>query len=316
MTLIWILLGLAALVLLGSYICYYLAFRVPKNPPAETEAFPLPRGRVYEPHRDTMVAWMKEVRDMDYESVIITSFDGLILRGKYYEQTPGAPIELMVHGYRGTAERDLCGGVQRAFALGHNALLIDQRCSGDSQGYTITFGIREHRDCRDWIDFMLRRFGPDVSIALTGISMGAATVLMAAGTPLPDNVKLVLADCGFTSARAIIQKVIRQLHLPASLLYPLVRLGARLYGRFDPEAYSPLEAVQQTRIPTIFIHGTTDDFVPCQMSQENYDACAAPKTLLQVSGAGHGLSYIIDGPGYMKALAEFSNAHGFATKTP
>lgn len=313
---LWLLPALAALVLLGSYLCYYLTFRVPKHPPAPKEEYPLPRGRIYEAHRDVMVGWMKQTRAMAFEPVQITAFDGLTLRGKYYEQTPGAPIELMVHGYRGTAERDLCGGVQRAFAMGHNALLIDQRCSGGSGGTTITFGIREHRDCRDWIDFLNRRFGPQTPIALTGISMGASTVLLAAGAPLPENVKLVLADCGYTSARAIICHVIRQLHLPPRLLYPLVRLGARIYGGFDPDSCSPLEAVQQTTVPTIFIHGTADRFVPCRMSQENYEACAAPKTLLQVDGAGHGLSYLTDGPGYMRALAAFANAHGFPTRTP
>ena len=36
-------------------------------------------------------------------------------------------------------------------------------------------------------------------IFLCGISMGCATTLMAAGLDLPDNVKGIIADCGFTS---------------------------------------------------------------------------------------------------------------------
>ena len=314
MTIVLIILAaLAALVLLGAYLCYYLTFRVPKHPQPETEEYPIPPGKIYEPHRDLMIQWMKEVRAMPHETFCIRSFDGLQLYGNYYERFPGAPIELMVHGYRGNAERDLCGGVQRAFALGRNALLIDQRCCGSSQGHTITFGVKENRDCRAWIDFMLQHFGPDVQIVLTGISMGASTVLITAGEPLPDNVKIVLADCGFTSAKAIIHKVIRQLHLPVWPVYPLIRLGARLYGHFDPEAVSAIERVRQTKIPTIFIHGETDDFVPCAMSKENYDACAAPKTFMSVPEAGHGLSYVIDGNGYLKALADFSTQNGLPT---
>ena len=157
-----------------------------------------------------MVAWMKEARKLVTEEFSIVSFDGLRLYGKFYEYEPDAPIELMFHGYRGSAERDLCGGVQRCFALGRSCLIVDQRTSEKSEGHVISFGINERRDCRAWVDFAVEHFGPDVKIVLTGISMGAATVMMAAGEPLPANVIGVLADCGYTSAKDIIKKVIRQ----------------------------------------------------------------------------------------------------------
>ena len=242
---------------------------------------------------------------MEQEDLWITSFDGLLLHGKYYEYAPGAPIELMFHGYRGNAERDLCGGVQRCFALKRSAFLVDQRASGRSEGNVITFGIKEHKDCLKWVDFLVEHFGPDVKIILTGISMGASTVLMAAGNPLPPQVKGVLADCGFTSAKAIMQDVIRQMKLPPKLLYPFVRLAARLFGKFDLEADSALEAVKRATVPIIFLHGDNDDFVPCSMSRENFDACASRKQLVLISGAGHGLAYPMDKQSYLKALDDF-----------
>ena len=306
---IWILLGavvfLAAVVLLIAYICYRMAFFLPRPDPAKKEEFDIPPGKVYEPFRDVMVNWMKQVRQMPHEDCSIRSFDGLTLRGKYYEYAPGAPIELMFHGYRGTSERDLCGGVQRCFALGRSALLVDQRGCGESEGKTATFGVNESKDCLAWVDFMLQRFGPDVKIHLTGISMGAATVVMAAGKPLPENVVGVLADCGYTSARDIIKVVIRQMKLPADLAYPFVKLGARLFGHFDLEETSPIEAVKNCRIPVFFVHGEDDDFVPCDMSRAVYEACPSRKTLLIVPGAGHGLAYPVDPKGYLSALGAF-----------
>lgn len=289
-----------------AYVCFYLAFYVPKSLKEEKEEFPIPRGKTYEPYRDTMVTWIKEVRALPSEDFIITSFDGLKLYGKYYEYAPGAPIELMLHGYRSSAERDLCGGVQRCFELHRNVLIVDQRASGRSEGNVITFGVHESRDCLSWVDFIIAYFGKDVKIILAGISMGASTVLLAAGEPLPPNVVGVLADCGYTSARAIIKKVVRQAHLPADLLYPLVRLGAKIYGKFDPEERSPLEAVKKCTVPVIFVHGESDDFVPCDMSRENYEACAAPKRLFTIPGAGHGLSYLVDREGYLSALRRAS----------
>lgn len=305
MVIFWILLAIALLILLIAFACFYLAFFVPKHGPIGPDEYPIPEGEVYEPFRERMVKWIKETRNLPCEDFYIESFDGLKLHGRYYEYAPGAPIELMLHGYRGNAERDLCGGVQRCFALKRSALVVDQRASGSSEGNVITFGIKEHKDCQKWVDFMVEHFGPDVKIILTGISMGASTVLMAAATPLPPQVKGVLADCGFTSAKAIMYKVLRQIKLPPKIVYPFVRLGAILYGGFDPERYSAIDSVTRATLPTIFFHGGDDDYVPWEMSQENYDACASRKELVIIPGAGHGLSYPVDKPAYLKALGDF-----------
>lgn len=305
--LIWILLAAAAIVafvvLLAAYICFRMAFYTDRK--ERIEEYPIPDGEIYEPYRDRMIAWMKETREMPHEDMEIKSFDGLTLRGKYYECVPGGPIELMFHGYRGTADRDLCGGVQRCFALKRNTLIVDQRACGSSEGNVISFGINERDDCHRWVAHLISRFGPDVKIIITGISMGASTVMLAAGRELPKQVVGVLADCGYTSAEDIIKKVIWQMKLPPKLMYPFVKLGARLFGHFDLDADSPIEAVKRSQIPVLFIHGETDDYVPCSMSQRNYEACNAQKEILTVPNAGHGLSILVDKPGYMRAVREF-----------
>ena len=305
MIFLWIFLAVLLLVLLTAFICFYMAFFVPHHAPVAIDDYTIPKGEIYEPYRESMVKWMKEVRAMPHEDFYITSHDGLKLHGRYYEYAPGAPIELMVHGYRGTGDRDLCGGVQRCFKLGRSALVIDQRTTGESEGKVITFGIREHLDCRAWAAFMADHFGPDAKIILTGISMGASTVIMAAGAPLPPQVKGVLADCGFSAAKDIICKVICQLKLPAKLLYPFVRLGAMVFGGFDPERYSAREAAKTATVPIIFFHGETDDFVPYEMSKENFDACTSRKMLVTTPDAGHGLCYPVDPKGYLQALRDF-----------
>jgi len=292
------------LILLISYVCFRMAFYAPRKK-SDEEEFRLPKGAIYDKYRDVMIEWIKEVRAMPHEDVQITSFDGLTLRGKYYEYAPGAPIELMFHGYRGSSESDLCGGVQRCFALGCSALIVDHRAAGRSQGNIITFGINESRDCHSWLEFMSQRFGPEAKIVLTGISMGAATVMMAAGKPLPKTVVGVIADCGYTSPGEIIKKVIRDMKLPAGPAYLFVKLGARLYAHFDPEEDSPIEAMSRCQVPVIFFHGEADDYVPCEMSRENYEACSAPKRLVTIPDAGHGLAYMVDSGRYLSELREF-----------
>ena len=268
LTLFLILALLAAMVLLIAYVCYRMAFFASRKEEENADEFAIPEGDIYEPYRDVMVKWMKEARALPHDDISIVSFDGLTLWGKYYEFAPGAPIELMFHGYRGNADRDLCGGVQRCFSLGHSALIVDQRACGKSDGNKITFGVLESRDCLSWLDYMVDRFGPEQETILCGISMGAATVTMAAGMPLPANVTSVLADCGYTSAKEIIEKVIKvDMKLPPKLAYPFVKLGAKVFGGFDLEENPPIDAVTNTKIPIIFIHGSNDAFVPCDMSR-------------------------------------------------
>ena len=230
----WWLIPLIILILIPviSLVCFLMVFYTSRKP--DLREFPIPKDPIYQEFKDVIIAWMKEFRSLPYKPVEIISYDGLKLRGKYFECKKSAPIEIMFHGYRGSAYRDLCGGVFRCFELGRNALVVDQRAAGDSEGHIITFGHRESRDCRKWIDFVIENIDENAEIIRTGISMGAATVMMAAGETLPKNVVGVLADCGYTSAKDIIKKVIRDMKLPASLLYPFVRLGAIIYGRFDP----------------------------------------------------------------------------------
>ena len=306
----WILLGVIAglaVLLLGILLwSFHMAFYADREP--SHEEYPIPVGEIYEPYRDKMVKWIKDVRQMPCEEFSVTSHDGLTLRGKYYCYSPDAPIELMFPGYRGEAERDLCGGVQRCFKLGHSALIVDQRACGKSDGHVISFGVNESKDCMTWLSFMQKHF-LDSKIILTGISMGAATVLMAAGNELPANVIGVLADCGYSSAPDIIKKVIVDMKLPPKAAYPFVRLAGKLFGRFDIEDASPIKAMEHCRVPVIFFHGEDDAYVPCEMSVRNHAACAAPKKLVTIPGAGHGLCYCIDPPGYLDALRHFWEEH-------
>jgi pimeloyl-ACP methyl ester carboxylesterase len=295
--------GVGVLALLTALICFLRVFYLPRE--AASEEIKIPDGEEYEPFREQMVAWVKQTRAMPHREVHITSHDGLRLRGKLYLFSDGAPLEILFHGYRGNAERDLSGGVARCFALGHSALIVDQRGCGESEGHIATFGILEKRDCERWARYAAEELCPNVPIILTGISMGAATVLLCAESDLPAAVVGVLADCGYTSARRIICKVIRDMRLPARLLYPFVRLGARLFGGFDPDAASPIESMKHSRLPVLFFHGLSDSFVPYSMSEENCAACVSDKKLVLTPEAGHGLCFPVDGEGYLREMHAF-----------
>ena len=300
---LFIVAGLLVLTILTSLICFLMVFYSKKRKPLGPDEYEIPEGEIYEVYREDMVEWTKEIRSMPHEDMEITSFDGLKLRGKYYEYKAGAPVEILFHGYKGNAERDLCGAVERAFKVGRNALIVDHRAAGFSDGHVISFGINERRDCLGWINKVIEKFGENVKIVITGISMGAATVMMAAGETLPNNVVSVLADCGYTSPKEIICKVVKDMKLPVKVFYPFIKLGARMFGRFDLEEASPIEAMKRCSVPIVFVHGDNDDFVPYDMSARLCEACASEKKILiTVKGAGHGLAYPSDREGYVNEL--------------
>lgn len=304
MIVLYVILAAAALVFGGAYICCRMAFGVDR---AQTlDSHNLMQGEQYDPLHDEMMAMVLEADALVYEDVWMVNREGLRLHARYYEVDPKAPLELMFHGYRANAVRDFSGGITREIARGWNLLLVDQRAHGQSEGRYLSFGVKERYDCLDWINWANGRFGADKSIVLAGISMGAATVLMAAGLELPDNVRGVLADSGYTSPRAIIRSVMRSMHCPAAV-YPLLRFGGRLYGGFDIDSASAEGAMADCRVPVLFVHGEDDRFVPCEMGRRNWAACTADKTLLTIPGAGHGLSYLIDKERYETVLTQFLN---------
>ncbi len=299
------LLVLVLLIIGLSYICFRIAFFVPTKNGKRVEQI-IPMGVEYDSFRDNIKKWVEETRNTPNTEYSITSFDGLKLYGKYYELSPGAPIEIMFHGYRGSAERDLAGGMRRAFDCGNSALIVDMRACGKSGGNVITFGVKEHRDCIAWANFVAENF-PERKIILTGISMGASSVLIASGCELPKNVIGVLADCGYTSAKDITKKVISGMKLPTFICYPLVKLGARLFGRFNLEEIAPDKVLRNCKIPVILFHGEKDDFVPCQMSEINYSFINSKKKLIKIPSASHGLCYPVAPEYYIEQVKAFFN---------
>lgn len=300
-------LGAALISLAAAAICYFKVFYSPKRLPRAESDYDLPPGKEYQPFYAEMVEWTKRCRATPHRDVEIKSFDGLTIRGRYYEFSKDAPIEIMMHGYHGNLERDLSAGIFRALSIGHSVLVYDHRGSGRSDGCTISFGINESRDCRRWIDFVINEINQNAKIILSGISMGAATAMITSGyEDLPENIIGIIADCGYTSAKDIISKVVREMKLPSRLLYPFIKLGGLIYGGFNVDELAPIEQVKKSNIPTIFIHGNADSFVPTEMSVMNFEACgASKKELYIVEEAAHGLAYMMAKDEYIAKLNDF-----------
>ena len=300
--------GLLALFVIGVYVIYRICFgEYREYYPEDDLEKQMPKGPAYEVFEETIKRGILNVVEAkEYETVEITSVDGLKLYGRYYHRKDGAPLVIFFHGYKGNIYRDGNGIYSYSKKNGINLLLVNQRSQGMSEGKSITFGIMERKDCKSWVEYAVKRFGSDVKIDLFGLSMGAATVMMAADVGLPENVKGILTDCGFSSPKEILCAVMESLKLPSKLMYPLAKLGAKWFGHFDLEEASAYESMKNCKIPVLFVHNDGDDFVPFWMSEKCFDACGSEdKQFARIKGFGHGLSWCLEPEVYHGAMVEF-----------
>ncbi|MGM9619707.1 MAG: alpha/beta hydrolase [Oscillospiraceae bacterium] len=307
---IWLalLLGVLAVALLAAAWSVFATacLRPPyRDLPIEENVSPL-----WSAYSDEVIRGVHWFRDRETERVEILSHDGLRLRGYYLAHPEAKGTILLFHGFRSDGYTDFSCAYESYYAMGYSLLTVFQRAHGESEGRYITFGIKERFDCQRWAEYAYERFGPDHPLLLGGMSMGAATVLMATGLPLPPTVKGVVADCGFTSPWEVHLYLLRHKRVPAAkLLLSLADLLARAVAGFSFREYSTLTAMETNRLPILFLHGEADTFVPARFTQECYDACRSEKELLLVPGATHGVSYLVDKPRCQAALERFLRTH-------
>ena len=250
--------------------------------------------------------WLKEHYAQD---VYITSDDGLKLHGHWIPVEDANGTIILAHGYRSTKLVDFGAVFDLYHSLGMNILVPDQRCHGLSEGKFITFGVKESGDMRNWIDFHNRELG-SWQIILSGLSMGASTMIYLADEDLPKNVKGIIADCGFTSPKEIISSVFTNVtHLPPLPTIWAADLFARMFAGFRLSQKDSRISLSNSRIPVMMVHGKKDGFVPCKMTEEGFASCTGPKHLLLVDGADHGLSYIVDRQHYTQMVLDFLNTN-------
>lgn len=236
------------------------------------------------------------------------SADHLALSADYIANKSKKTV-IIAHGYMGSRQ-DMGMYARLFYQLGYNVLLPDARGHGESEGDYVGYGWPERKDYQQWINQVIQKNGTDSEIVLFGVSMGAATVMMTSGEQLPNQVKAVIEDCGYTTAKAeltyqqheMFPKIPTVVSIPVTSLVTKARAGYFL-GQADT-----LQALKKSKLPTLFIHGTDDHFVPTAMVKELYAAHRGNNDkdqLFMVKGADHADSIEKDKSGYYQAVTDF-----------
>ena len=208
------------------------------------------------------IKWLEQ----NATEVEIISRDGLKLKGYEIRSKQKSNIwVIIVHGYMGRGSDMVKYLPNITNNSTFNILIIDLRAHGKSEGEYIGMGWKDRYDLELWIDKILQ-YNQDSKIILYGISMGAATVTMATGDELPKQVKLAIADCGYTSVweefKVHLKKILHILPFP--LLYT-ASIMSKIYAGYGFKEASTIKQVKKSKTPTLFIHGTKDKFVPFYM---------------------------------------------------
>ncbi|GAA5416787.1 2-succinyl-6-hydroxy-2, 4-cyclohexadiene-1-carboxylate synthase [Paraliobacillus ryukyuensis] len=238
--------------------------------------------------------------------------DHLHLYGYFLQANkPTRHVAIVAHGYSGDAKT--MSGFARLYheVYGMHVLVPDARGHGISEGDYIGFGWHERLDYQRWIAQVLQQLGNDMEIVLHGVSMGAATVMMTSGEKLPDQVKAIIADCGYTSAMEELRyQMKRMYHLPAFPILHITSLLAKLKSGYSFQEASALNQVKKTTKPMLYVHGKEDAFVPTFMVHKLYQATNTnQKELLLIPRAGHGLAWQTDSQTYYQRLTAFLSKH-------
>lgn len=296
----------AAVAAVTGYVVFRMGIIPKRVKKPETLPYKIKRAEI----RKANNAYLYSLNPEDISRV---TDDGLTLRAWYVPaEKPCKRFVICVHGYNCNGPDEFSHMLKFYHnTLGYHYFLPDLRGHGRSDGNRIGFGALDSDDILDWIRYLVERFGDEIEIILHGISMGAATVMLANAKNPPPQVKLVIEDCGFTSAYEEMANTVRdKAKMNLSFLVALANPWCRFLGGYDlKKDAAPLRHMKDAKCPVLFVHGGADTFVPTSMVYLLYEACPTPKDLLIVEGAVHAYSYYDGKEAYEQKVTDFIESH-------
>lgn len=258
-------------------------------------------------HEFTKGDWRDWVRAQDFEEWELESYDGITLQGYFLPaKEPTNKTVVFAHGYLGRGSDMGLFGQYYVDELGYNMFTADMRGHGDSEGDYIGFGWHDRLDLIDWVERVIDEVGDDTEVVLHGVSMGAATVLMASGEELPDNVKAIVADSPYSNVYDLFAyQLDRMFKLPEFPILPTTGLVTNIKAGYNIKEASALEQVKKAEVPILYIHGGSDTFVPTSMTKELLQNTNSEAELMIVEGASHGESIVLERDKYLNTLTRF-----------
>jgi len=276
---------------IGNYLYDYILN--PHSSKNISEKIKINQSKKYENQK-----WLEE----HSQSLKMLTFDQLSLHAYYIDHQSDVYM-ILVHGYRGDGTTIL-SPIKNFNQWGYNLLIPDLRGHGRSEGNYIGMGWIDRLDILEWIDYIIQK-DENAKIILYGVSMGGATVMNVAGENPPSQVKAVIEDCGYTSAKDMLFNQIAEYGKWSQIVLFMSEFATYFRAGYDLEDASPIKQVKKATLPILFIHGSLDDFVPFSMLDELYHEAHFPKEKLIIQGANHANSCSVNSQLYYSTIKKF-----------
>jgi fermentation-respiration switch protein FrsA (DUF1100 family) len=205
---------------------------------------------------------------------------------------------------------------------GFGVLSFDMRGMGESTPAPLSMGALEQRDVLGAVDFLRRgtppfpELGRPRIIGGLGISMGAATVLLAASRE--PAIAAVVSDSAYAEVVPILEREIAKRSVAPvgrvpGVLAPGALVMARLLYGVDFFAARPVATIARIAPrPLLLIHGTADDYVPIANFHQLQAAATSPSgsqvATWIVPGARHAQAFKKTGAEYVTRVVAFFDA--------
>ena len=229
----------------------------------------------------------------DIQEVSIESINGLQLHSYFITNNASNKWIICVHGYSGNAF-NLFPHINHFYSQGYNILAVDLRAHGKSDGKYYGLSYLDAKDILLWVDWIQAKTS-NAKIALFGIALGGASVLMAASNSKTSNIKCVLSDSAPSDFKKEFTYVCKKfINIPISIILPAVNFWMKILAKYSFKDASPINNIGKVRVPCLIIHGENDHFVKVEMAYELFENIDTAKELLLVPNANHTQSVKIE----------------------
>lgn len=252
------------------------------------------------------ISFYDKLEKNDYS---IVSYDGYVLAVQLLiNPEPTDRYILISHGYTDN-HYGMLKYTKMYLDFGFNVILYDLRGHGENVKTFCTYTVRERKDLDLLIKDCRKRY-PDMSVfGIHGESLGSATSI--AVLEYKPDIDFVVADCGFAEIMNVMKGGLRDMHLPAWMIYP-AQLCTRLIYGYKYTQMRPIDSLKDNEIPILFFHGEEDTIIRPVNSELMQKETKGYSQIHIIPGATHAASVLTAPEDYKRYTGEFLRETGIA----
>jgi alpha-beta hydrolase superfamily lysophospholipase len=212
---------------------------------------------------------------------------------------------VLLHGRNGRKE-DLLPVAERFCAVGFVCVIPDLPAHGESSVRSVRFGVSFFEQVLPGkvVDETRELLGlKDLPQFLWGMSMGGSIAIHAAAHE-PERWERAIIVSSFDRLDGVVED---SLGWAAEYLIPVASQLIVMRGGPEIEKVRPVELAKKLSLPTLVIHGDSDELIAYERGRALYEGFAGEKEFLTVPGGDHDNVLITEAPVYAAMAKWFLN---------